>query len=187
MIKFNFYTEKIDRTFYKQSIISIFSHWRIYSKDFNKWTINFYSTSSLKNNSDFYAHLIGLKTSYKMAWGYTGQKEMTFFLLDTNNYFSMLSNMVMISHEIGHAVGMIIFNKKPKIYVGEIHRIYYKFPRYETLEVFDKKIRILNLQDMMEKDRLCEIGWIFKKRIDLNAYAINYYNNKLFIKIVLLK
>jgi len=187
MVEFNFYTQKIDRVFYRKTVIEIFKYWRIYSKDFNKWTINFYSISSLKNSSDFYKHFKEFSTSNKMAWGYTGQKEITIFLLDTNNYFSMLSNISVISHEIGHAVGMTIFKGKPKIFVSEIHKIYYKFPKYVTLEIFDKKIRILNLQDMMEKNRACEIGWIFKNKVNLTAYAINYYNNKLFTKIVLLE
>lgn len=185
-MKFNFYTHKINKVFYETTVKEIFKKWKIQEKDFNKWTVNFYPISHSKNNPDFYKDLTTVPTSNKMAWGYTGEREMNFFMYDTNNYFSMLSNVVIVSHEIGHAVGMIIFEKKPKIYVEEVHKIYYKFPSYLTLKVFDKKIRILNLENMMQTLRYCEIGWLFKKNLYLTGYSIYYYKTKFYLKVKIL-
>lgn len=186
MININFETNVINRNFYLKAINEIFLYWHIRQKDIDKWNVNLYPISHEKNNADFFKDLVDVPTSDKMAWGNTGKQVINCFLHDTNDYRKMLENFVVISHEIGHAIGMILFNGKPKIYVNEIHDIYYLYPKYKSLEVFDKTIRILNLGEMMEKLRVCSIRWIFEERIKLNAYAINYYRSKLFVRIVVI-
>lgn len=184
-----FKTKNLNRDFYLNAIDEIFEHWKISDRDESEWIVNIYPIDHEKNNSEFYKGLTDSKTSDKMAWRFTGQKEITCFLIDSNNHMNTLSNFAVISHEIGHAVGMIIFLRRNDIFVKEIHQIYYDHPQYQTLTILDKKIRILDLSDMMTKERLCNIdfGGISSYQYSLNAYSIYYYRTKYQVEITLLE
>jgi len=157
-MKFNFIDcENIDEDYYEKAILKYLTD-HFYHKNYNRFmklaklTINIYPVGHKKDNPLFYQHsFIDEKRNFSMPHGNTGIDVVNVFIFDTNNYRHTLMNFSVISHELAHAIIMIV---KSDNFVSFVHFQQEK-NKFRSMWFWHKKIpRLLRVLDITVKTNL---------------------------------
>lgn len=79
-----------------------------------EWDIHFYGTDQAEEAKEFFGH-IEEETNLGMAWGITmppttdARGSMVLFLIDNSSTFMIRQNAPIMSHELGHLIGRVLW------------------------------------------------------------------------------
>ena len=124
IILLNFHTTNLNKRLYRRLIENQLLHLGVGVYDFiSSWDIHFYSLA--QTESSFFDHVkttSGQAINPNMPSGVTGQKEIRFWLHDSENDFKNRENSDRVQHEVCHAVLFDKYGTQGGTWVNGVHQ-----------------------------------------------------------------
>ena len=118
-----FHTDNLNHRLYRRMIQNQLLHLGVGIYDFiSSWDIHFYSLE--QTDPSFFDHVkttSGQSINTSMPSGVTGQKEIRFWLHDSNNDFKSRENSDRVQHEVCHAVLFDKYGTAGGTWVNGVH------------------------------------------------------------------